>query len=205
MGALGATAGLEVMWGGRGEVDRLLDGDHARLMRAWAMCQQEAGWEVWTEASYSIYGERGRVDQLAYHPLTGCVSVTEGKTGIWDVQELLGRLDTKVRLAPRIAAQRGWRVERVVGVLVIADGRTARRRVAEYGELFAGYEVRGAAVRAWLRAPQRPATGLLAFISLPRSTQDGLRRAGQRRVRVSTNSASADPAQSPPASAARLA
>ncbi|MGQ0607293.1 MAG: helix-turn-helix domain-containing protein, partial [Chloroflexota bacterium] len=120
--ALDASVSLDPMWGGRGDLDRLLDADHARLMQGWADRHRRAGWEVWNEASYSIYGERGRIDQLAFHPPSAVLEVAEGKTGIWDVQDTLGRLDAKIRLAPRVAAQRGWPVTREVGARVIMDG-----------------------------------------------------------------------------------
>ncbi|HYI66573.1 MAG TPA: helix-turn-helix domain-containing protein [Candidatus Limnocylindrales bacterium] len=181
--AVDGSATLDVIWGGRGDLDRLLDADHARLMQLWADSHRRAGWDVWNEASYNIYGERGRIDQLAFHPPTGVLEVTEGKTGIWDVQETLGRLDAKVRLAPRVAAERRWRIRRVVGALVLADGRTVRRRVADHGVLFARYEVRGRSARAFVRNPRRAAEGLLVFLSLPPTNHGGLRRAGQRRVR----------------------
>ena len=183
LSALDGSATLDVTWGGRGDIDRLLDADHARLMQLWAECHRRAGWDVWNEASYSIYGERGRIDQLAFHAPTGVLEVTEAKTGIWDVQDTLGRLDVKVRLAPTVAAERGWHIRRVVGALVVADGRTVRRRVAEHRVLFARYEIRGRAALAFVRNPRRAAEGLLVFLSLPRTNQGGLRRAGQRRVR----------------------
>lgn len=96
---LDASGELDVMWGGRGGLDHLLDADHARLMQAWADRHRQAGWEIWSEASYSIYGERGRIDMLAFDGATGVLEVTEGKTGIWDVQDTIGRLDAKIRLA----------------------------------------------------------------------------------------------------------
>lgn len=190
--ALDASVGLDPMWGGRGDLDRLLDADHARLMQHWADRHRHAGWEVWNEASYSIYGERGRIDQLAYHPPTAVLEVTEGKTGIWDVQDTLGRLDAKIRLAPRVAAQRGWKVSRVVGALVIMDGTTARRRVRAHEDLFARYAIRGHIANAWVRDPRQAADGLLVFVSLPRTNHGGLRRAGQRRVRPPRQSVSVD-------------
>jgi transcriptional regulator with XRE-family HTH domain len=182
--ALDASASLDVLWGGRGEVHRLLDADHARLMQAWAERHRRAGWDVWNEASYNIYGERGRIDQLAFHPPTRMLEVTEGKTGIWDVQATLGHLDAKIRLAPRVAAQRGWPVGQVVGALAIAEGSTARRRIADHDVLFARYTLRGRAAHAWVREPRPGVEGLLVFVPLPRTNQAGLRRAGQRRVRL---------------------
>jgi len=183
LGAVDGTAVLDVIWGSRGDLDRLLDADHARLMQLWAHGHRQAGWDVWNEASYSIYGERGRIDQLAFHAPTGVLEVTEAKTGIWDVQETLGRLDAKVRLAPTVAAERGWRIRRVVGALVIADGRTVRRRVSQHKMLFARYEVRGRSAHAFVRDPRRAAEGLLVFVPLPTTNHRDLRRAGQRRVR----------------------
>ncbi len=196
LAAFDARASLDVTWGGHGDLDRLLDADHAGLVRFWADIHLRNGWEVWNEASYSIYGERGRIDQLAFHRATGVLEVTECKTGIWDVQDTLGRLDTKIRLARRVAAERGWQVSRVVGALVIAEGRTARRRVAEHGVLFARYATRGRAAHAWVRDPRPSTGGLLVFVPLPRANHGGLRRAGQRRVRLAAAHLSVDrPAQ----------
>ena len=190
--ALDASVDLDVNWGGRGEVDRLLDADHARLMQRWATLHTDAGWEVWNEASFSIYGERGRIDQLAYHAPTRTLEVAECKTGVWVVQECVGRLDVKIRLAPQLAAGRGWAVSRVVGALVLMDGTTVRRRVQEHAALFARYALRGRAALGWIREPQirTDAPDLLVFISLPRTNHGGLRRAGQRRVRLSATTPS---------------
>lgn len=188
--AVDASVSMDPLWGGRGDLDRLLDADHARLTQVWADRHRRAGWDVWNEASYSIFGERGRIDQLAFHPTTGTLEVTEIKTGIWDVQDTLGRLDAKVRLAPRVAGQRGWRATRVVGALVVMDGTTVRRRLREHPDLFARYSVRGRAVEAWVRDPWATAEGLLALVSLPPTNQGRLRRAGQRRVRPSSRSTS---------------
>lgn len=196
LAAFDASGDLSVNWGGHGELDRVLDADHARLMEAWAERHRAAGWEVWVEASFSVYGERGRIDLLAFHRPSGTLEVAEGKTGIWDVQDVLGRLDAKVRLAASVAARRGWRPRRSVGALVIADGRTARRRVAAHRELFAGYSLRGRSALAWLKDPVASAGGVLVFIPLPPTNHGGLRRAGQRRVRLSTRSASATDARS---------
>ena len=186
MRALNASVELYAMWGGHGELDRLLDADHARLVQEWADRHRRAGWEVWPEASYSIFGERGRIDLLAFHPPTGVLVVSECKTGIWDVQDTIGRLDVKVRLAPTVTKERGWDVRRVIGALVIAEGRTVRRRVAQHELLFGRYDLRGWAAHAFVRDPGDGGTGILTFVVLPHANQDGLRRAGQRRVRVET-------------------
>lgn len=182
--ALDADGEISVRWGAPGDLERLLDRDHALLVRTWAELHRRHAWEVWPEASYSVYGERGRIDLLAFHPATGMLEVAEMKTGIWDLQATLGRLDAKVRLARGVAAERGWEVTKVVGALVIAEGRTARRRVAEHAVLFSGYATRGVAARAFVRRPCPGVGGLLAFVSLPDSNHDRPRRAGQRTVRL---------------------
>lgn len=194
--ALDASVRLDPMWGGRGDLDRVLDADHARLTQDWAARHRDAGWEVWNEASYSVYGERGRIDQLAFHPSSGVLEVTECKTGIWDVQDTLGMLDAKVRLAPRLAAQRGWMVTNVVGALVLMEGRTVRRRVHQHEQLFANYATRGRAAFAWVRNPRPTSVGILCFVSLPNTNQAGLRRAGQQRVRRSTSPLSVEASSS---------
>ncbi len=145
--ALDASVNLDPMWGGRGDLDRLLDADHARLMQEWADRHRRSGWDVWNEASYSIFGERGRIDQLAFHPGASVLEVTEIKTGIWDVQDTLGRLDAKIRLAARVAAERGWRADWVVG----APGGHGRDDLATQNSS-ARRPVR-AVLAAWSRRP----------------------------------------------------
>lgn len=181
--ALDADASIALRWGGPGDLDRLLDRDHASLVRIWAELHEAHGWEVWPEASFSIYGERGRVDLLAFHAPTGTLEVDEMKTALWDLQDTIGRLDTKVRLAPQIAAERGWKVRTVIGALVVAEGRTARRRIEEHEVLFRRYTLRGHAARAFVRRPTAGVSGLLAFVTLPDANQGRLVRAGRRRVR----------------------
>jgi len=198
MRALNTSVELYAMWGGHGDLDRLLDADHARLVQEWADRHRRAGWEVWPEASYSIFGERGRIDLLAFHPPTGVLEVSECKTGLWDLQDTIGRLDAKVRLAPTIAKERGWEVRRVVGALVLAEGRTARRRIANHELLFGRYDLRGWAANAFARDPAGDGNGVLAFVELPDSNQGGLRRAGQRRVRLGNRRPAQDaPSASP--------
>ena len=182
--ALDASAFVDVRWHGRGDLDRLLDSDHASVVEAWTARPVRAGWETWNEASFNIYGERGRIDLLAFHPPTGILEVAECKTGLWDKQETLGVLDVKLRLAPKVAAQRGWTVSAVVPALIFLDGRTVRRRLSEHKTLFARYDTGGKSAHAWVRAPSARVGGLLVFVPLPNLKEKGFRRAGQQRVRA---------------------
>ena len=128
--ALSARLELHVSWQGEG-LDRLLDADHATLVEAVATELRSLGWEVAVEVSFNIRGERGSIDLLAYHPSTETVLVVEVKSVVPDLQATLVVLDRKGRPAPEIARHRGWRARATGRVLVLADGRTTRRRVAE--------------------------------------------------------------------------
>jgi transcriptional regulator with XRE-family HTH domain len=182
--ALGASLRLSIAW--RGEaLDRLTDAAHAELQNAVAELLRTAGWLVAVEVSFNHYGDRGRCDVLAFHPPTGILVVVEVKTAIGDVQELLGRLDTKVRLAGVLAVSQGWpRPAAVVPVLVVADERQQYRVVADHAALFARFELRGRTARAWLANP-KPSSGLLVRLPLTNSRLVAVRAASRgSRVRI---------------------
>jgi len=52
--------------------------------------------------------------------------------GVRTIQDTHMRLDRETRLAPRIAAERGWAVACVGELLAIRSGSTARLRVARF-------------------------------------------------------------------------
>src|SRR5919109_3050090 len=145
---------------------------------------RDATWEVGVEVSFSIWGERGRIDVLAFHRPTGTLAVVEVKSVVPDSQEAIGVLDVKVRLAPQIARNRGWHPASVARILVIGDSPTARRRVDELGETYgSAFPVRGRDVGPWIRNPSfGPISGLM-FLSY--GTGGVIRRppTGRQRVR----------------------
>ena len=158
--ALGAAVSVRILWQGEG-LDRLLDAAHADLTEAVLRLLRDCGWEVATEVSFKVRGERGTIDILAFHPETGSLLVIEIKSVVPDLQAMLGTLDRKVRLAVGIARDRSWRVDSVSRLLVLPDDRTARRRVDRHAATFqAVLPSRTAAVRRWLRSP----TGIMAGI-----------------------------------------
>ncbi len=163
-----------VTWRG-GALDRLLDERHAELVGAFADRLRRAGWVVVIEATFSEYGERGAIDIVAARPDHRAALVVEAKTEVVSVEETLRRLDVKTRLAPRVAAERlGWRPMVVGRCLVIADGSTARRRVARHARVLdQAFPVRGHAVGVWLGRPTGPMSGLLF---LPLTNRSGTRR-----------------------------
>ena len=136
---LGAEIDIWLRW--RGEaLARLLDAAHSQLVERLVLLLRAAGWEVVVEATFSIYGERGSIDVLAFDPPTRTLLVSEVKSVIPDTQQTTAALDRKARLAPRIAIDRGWEVRVVAVLLVVAEGSSARRRVealaASFGAAF---------------------------------------------------------------------
>ena len=151
--------------------------DTPALQSWFVLILERDGWTVRVEVSFNHYGDRGRIDILAYHAATAVLAVVEIKSTVGDAQDTLGRLDVKVRLAPKIAADLGWRRSAVVPVLVLEDGTTPRRHVAQHGGLFRHFDCRGRSALAWLRHPsQSPPAGILLFLpTLPDSHRSAAR------------------------------
>lgn len=180
--ALGATADLTIRWQGE-QLDRVIDAAHAALVEAVSNLLREAGWLTRAEVSFNHYGDRGRVDLLAFHPAMRIVLVVEAKSAMGNIQDAIGRLDVKARLGPMLAANLGWgEPAGVIAAVVIADTRTARRVVGRHAATFSRYELRGRSAVAWLRRPREPVPGgILWFARLPDSLGAGISRS--KRVR----------------------
>jgi transcriptional regulator with XRE-family HTH domain len=181
---LGASVDLAVRWSGEG-LDRLLDQQHAALVDEIARVLRGWGWEVATEVSFSIYGERGSVDVVGWRASDRLLLVVEAKSVVPDVQAMLNSIDRKQRLGAAIVRDRGWQPARVARLLVIAEHRTARRRVDQHAATFtSAFSLRGAELRRWLRAPTSEAVSGLWFLSIPPGAS-AMRGGGAReRVRV---------------------
>ena len=75
--ALDGWADYSLRWRG-GDLDRVVNARHGALHEALARwLAHVGGWELAPEASFSIYGERGVIDALAWHPLTRSLLVVE--------------------------------------------------------------------------------------------------------------------------------
>ncbi len=156
-------------WRG-GDLDRLLNARHSAMHEAVArMFAEMPGWSVAAEVSFAVYAERGIVDVLAWHAATRTLLVVELKTELVDVQEVLGTLDRKRRLAPTIGRERGW-VPAQVGVwLLLAESTTNRDRVRAHQAVLRGAYPAGALeMRRWLAAPAGPIRAL-SFLGAPSS------------------------------------
>ena len=161
--ALGGRLDTRLLWNGP-ELDRLVDEAHAALGAAVKRRLERWGWLVRVEVSYSHFGERGRIDLLAFHPATRVLLVIELKSELVDVQSLLGSLDVKVRLAPGIVQRLGWSPRVVLPAIVFVEDRTTRNRLNRVDPLFAEFAVRGRTATTWLRRPTMDApSGLLWF------------------------------------------
>lgn len=141
-------------WRG-GDLDRLLNASHSALHEVVGeMFDGLPGWLRGVEVSFAVYAERGVIDILAFHPVTGSLLVIELKTEIVDVQDLVGRVDVKARLATRIARDRGWNATSVSVWVAVAESRTNRRRAAAHRSMLrAAFPDDGRRLRAWLTKP----------------------------------------------------
>jgi transcriptional regulator with XRE-family HTH domain len=163
--AIGAISSVELRWHGA-DLDRLIDGLHAALVRAIAVRLEHLGWIVYAEVSFNHFGDRGRCDLVAWHPQTSTLLIVEAKTRIGDVQETLGRLDVKQRLAGGIARQLGLRrPANIATALVLTENGANRRVVREFEPLFRRFSARGRGALTWIRHPTQGTSGLLWFES----------------------------------------
>lgn len=178
--SLDIRVALSVSWRG-GEIGRLLDEGHAALGGACATILRRHGWHVLTEVTFAVYGERGSIDLLAWHPETRTLLIVEIKTEITSAEEMLRRHDMKVRLAPQLCRERfGVAPAAIARLLVVADTSANRVRAARLASLLSGaYPLRGTSLRGWLAHPTGPMGGLL-FLDTARG---GAKRTSPRRVR----------------------
>jgi transcriptional regulator with XRE-family HTH domain len=140
-----------------GDLDRLLNARHSALHDDVAtMFRDELPeWVLAPETSFSIFGERGIVDIVAWHPGRKALLIIELKTDISDVNELIGTVDRKRRLAAQIVRDRGWVPRSVSTWVIVAAGRTNRARVARHSAVLrAAFPMDGRQIRGWLQDPK---------------------------------------------------
>jgi transcriptional regulator with XRE-family HTH domain len=181
LAAVDAGAELLVRWRA-GELDRVLDEGHARLVASIARRLTGYGWLVVPEVSYSRYGERGSIDVLAWHAETRTLLVVEVKTELTSIEATLRKHDEKVRLAPAIASEQfGWSPQSVSRLLVLPSASTPRRRVKAHAALFDQvYPARDERLRAWLRRPRGGGNGVLFIAAADASARRTVKRVRYR-------------------------
>jgi transcriptional regulator with XRE-family HTH domain len=178
--ALDIRLDMQPRWRG-GDLDRMLSHRHSALHESVArtFAKSFPDWEIAPEVSFSIYGERGVIDLLLWHPGRQALLVIELKTDIVDVGEMLGTLDKKRRLAWKMASERGWSPTSVSAWIVVAASRTNERRVSEHHAMLrSAYPAGGRQMQAWLRDP----AGIIAGLSMW-SAANGSEVTVRRRVR----------------------
>ena len=197
--ALGADVDVRLRWRGE-QLDRLLDEAHAAVVDAMVALLRRLGWIVDVEVSFSIWGERGSVDILAFHPAHGALLVVEVKSVVADTQATLHGLDRKARLAREIVGDRPWKIRHVSRLLVIGASATSRRRVARLADTYeVALPARGTTVRRWLARPTEPLAGLL-FLANDRDRGTRRPSPGRERVRRPRKPIAASFRDQPPAS-----
>jgi transcriptional regulator with XRE-family HTH domain len=170
-----------------GEIERLGSAVHSALVETVIEALRESGWVTRAEASFSVAGERGLIDIVAWHASTRSLLLIEIKTEIVDVGEALGTFDRKRRLAPVIARQLGLDPVSTSAALVVADTRTNHRRVQEHAATFGGTLPHGGQrFRAFIARPFGSVEAL-AFWPVRRSGSVRPLAAGVRRVRRASN------------------
>jgi HTH-type transcriptional regulator / antitoxin HipB len=158
--AAGVSLPLAPRWRGP-ELPKLLDEKHAAIVRCVVERLLALGWVALPEHTFSIYGERGSIDVLAWLPGARAVLLIEVKTVLVDLQDLLSTMDRKRRLATAIARDSGWRPMTIGALLVMPAETQARNSVEKYRTLFdVSYQARGRQVRRWLRSPLRDLGGI---------------------------------------------
>jgi transcriptional regulator with XRE-family HTH domain len=179
---LGISLSVDARWRGA-EAARLLDERHAALVRSVAEALTRLGFEVRVEHTFNIWGERGSIDILAWHPVLRVVLAIEVKTRLVDFQDLLASTDRKRRLLPIICEQEGWAAQAFGSVLALPEESWARHAVRRFAPILdAAFPARTVAVRRWLTEPIGNLRGIW-FLSNDRRGSANRRPGGPMRVR----------------------
>lgn len=163
--AVGVSLPVDPRWRGA-ELAKLLDEKHALLIRELVARLSSMGWQVLAERTFAIWGERGSIDVLAWHPERRALAAMEVKTKLVDLQGLLSTMDRKRRLAPVIAGELGWRPTTVSSVLVLPEETGARNAVGKFEPIFAAVmPARTREVVRWLRQPRGNLAGIWFLVN----------------------------------------
>jgi len=171
---------VELLPRGRGaDLDRLLNARHSVLHESVvrAIAHDFPAWEMASEVSFAIWGERGVIDLLLWHPGQRALLIIEFKTELVDIGDLLGTMDRRMRLAREIAQQRGWFPNTVSAWIIVAESRTNERRIAEHRTVLRNAYPAGARqMRRWLSDPIEPIAALSLWAEMTRGSAAPVRR-----------------------------
>jgi transcriptional regulator with XRE-family HTH domain len=192
--ALELKADIDVVlrWNGT-ELDRLLNAGHSAMHELVVGTLTAAAWDVVPERSFSIWGERGVIDLLAWHAETRTLLIVELKTEIVEVQRLIGTVDRYRRLAPHVVRDLGWEPLTVGVWVAVAESPTNRRRLGEHAAVIrAAFPSDGRTVTGWLRGPSGSLRAL-SFLSDAGLANRTAARSSRRRVRVASRAGAMPP------------
>ena len=183
--ALDIRLAIDAWWRG-GDLPRLLDSAHARIVEYVVGRLRALSWVILVEYTFNHFGERGSVDIVAWHPGRRALLLIEVKSRFSDLQEMLATFARKLRIVPPIlSTANGWRPI-VIGRLIVAPSSTANREVvAAHANTFeVSYPGRAREVQAWLRDPATPlaAVWFVAPSTLAAAGSSAGRRRSSRHV-----------------------
>jgi transcriptional regulator with XRE-family HTH domain len=171
-------------WWRGGQLDRIVHAGHGALHEQVARVLGELpGWTSAAEVTFSIFGERGSIDLLAWNADRRALLVVELKTEIPDPAELIAQVDRYVRLARTVATERGWDAATVSRWVAVAESDMNRRQVSRHRAMLRNaFPANGHGMRQWLRNPDEPVAAL-SFLADVRGANTNGRFAPTRRVR----------------------
>ena len=173
-----------VSWRG-GDLDRLLDDEHARLVGEVVRRLTALDWDVAVEVTYNEFGERGSIDVLGARPDRLAIAVIEVKSDLTVMDATVRKVDEKERIVRETLGRRrfGFTPRVVARLLVLPSSETARRRArASASILDAAFPARGVEVRKWLQQPVGDLAGIL-FVSDTNPGSGTRAGGGSKRVR----------------------
>lgn len=179
-----------VSWRG-GELDRLLDEDHARLVGETVRRLTSLGWELAVEVTYSEYGDRGSIDVLGARREASAVCSAEIKSDLTVIEGTVRKTDEKDRVVRRFVCRQrfGFQPRSVGRLLVLPSNEPSRRRVRRSSAVLdVAFPARGSHVRRWLRTPDGDMAGIL-FLSNTNPGGGTRVQGGHHRVRPARSSA----------------
>jgi transcriptional regulator with XRE-family HTH domain len=184
--SLDISVRLDFRWRS-GDLDRLVDREHAAIVEHVVRRLRRTGWEVRLEYGFNHYGDRGSVDILAWHAGERVLLIIEVKSRLTDLQDTLASLARKVRIVPNLVSREGWRPARTAHLLVVLGTTANRRVVAQHPYVFdTTFPERARQVLGWLRRPLGALRGLWFVSPTTVGAPARRRRARQRREPLPT-------------------
>lgn len=96
-----------VSWRG-GELDRLIDEQHARIVADVVRRLRALGWEVAIEATYCVYCERGSIDIIGAGRPERALLIVEVKSDLIGIESTVRKLNAEKRGVPNRAVATYW-------------------------------------------------------------------------------------------------